>query len=43
MGKITVLGAGNAACTYAAYMGARGHDVCLYEAEEICDRVINGF
>ena len=39
MGKITVLGAGNAACTYAAYMGARGHDVCLYEVEALADNL----
>lgn len=31
MGKITIIGAGNGGCTYAAYLGKRGHEVCLYE------------
>lgn len=39
MGRITILGAGNAACTYAAYIGARGHDVCLYEDASLADNL----
>ncbi|MBQ6545275.1 MAG: NAD/NADP octopine/nopaline dehydrogenase family protein [Lachnospiraceae bacterium] len=31
MGKITIIGAGNGGCTYAAYLGLRGHSVCLCE------------
>ena len=39
MGKITIVGAGNAGCTYAAYAGMAGHDVCLYESPEFADNL----
>lgn len=39
MGKITIIGAGNGGCTYAAYLGKRGHEVCLYEAPELADNL----
>lgn len=39
MGKITIIGAGNGGCTYAAYLGKRGHEVCLYEVPELADNL----
>ena len=39
MGKITILGAGNGGCCYAAYLGKRGHEVCLYEVPELADNL----
>lgn len=39
MGKITIIGAGNGGCTYAAYLGKRGHEVCLYEVPELKDNL----
>lgn len=39
MGKITIIGAGNGGCTYAAYLGKRGHEVCLYEVPELVDNL----
>jgi len=32
MAKVAILGSGNAACTYSAYLGKRGHEVHLYDA-----------
>ena len=32
MAKAAVLGSGNAACTYSAYLGKRGHEIRLYDA-----------
>ena len=39
MGRITIIGAGNGGCTYAAYLGKRGHEVCLYEVPELADNL----
>lgn len=39
MGKITIIGAGNGGCTYAAYLGKRGHEVALYEVPELGDNL----
>lgn len=39
MGKITIIGAGNGGCTYAAYLGKRGHEICLYEVPELSDNL----
>ena len=33
MSKVAILGSGNAACAYAAYLGKRGHDVRLYDSK----------
>ena len=33
MSKVAILGSGNAACSYAAYLGKRGHDVRLYDSK----------
>ncbi len=33
MAKVAILGSGNAGCTYAAYLGKRGHDVRLYDSK----------
>ncbi len=32
MAKAAVLGSGNAACTYSAYLGKRGHEMRLYDS-----------
>jgi len=32
MGKVTIIGSGHGACTAAAYLGKRGHEVCLYDS-----------
>ena len=39
MGKITILGGGNGGCAYAAYLGKRGHQVCLYEIPELAENL----
>ena len=39
MGKITIIGAGNGGCTYAAYLGKRGHEVCLDVDPELADNL----
>ncbi len=31
MGKVAILGSGNAACSYSAYLGKRGHEVRLWD------------
>ena len=33
MAKVAILGSGNAACTYSAYLGKRGHEVHLYDSK----------
>ena len=33
MAKVAILGSGNAGCSYAAYLGKRGHDVRLYDSK----------
>ena len=32
MAKVAILGSGNGACSYAAYLGKRGHEVHLYDS-----------
>jgi len=39
MGKCVVLGAGNAACAAAAYLGLRGHQVTMYEMEKFASNL----
>ncbi len=39
MGKIAILGSGNGACTYAAYLGKKGHEVRLYDQERFKDNL----
>lgn len=39
MAKVAILGSGNGACTYAAYLGKRGHEVRLYDQERFKDNL----
>ena len=39
MGKVAILGSGNAGCTYSAYLGKRGHEVHLWDSERFKDNL----
>lgn len=39
MAKVAILGSGNGGCTYAAYLGKRGHEVRLYDQEQFKDNL----
>lgn len=39
MAKVAILGSGNGGCTYAAYLGKRGHEVRLYDQERFKDNL----
>lgn len=39
MAKVAILGSGNGACTYAAYLGKRGHEVRMYDSELFKDNL----
>lgn len=39
MANIAILGSGNAACTYSAYLGKRGHTIRLYDSPRFEDNL----
>ncbi len=39
MSKVAILGSGHGACTYAAYLGKRGHEVHLCDSEQFKDNL----
>ncbi len=39
MGKVAILGSGNAACAFSAYLGKNGHDVSLCDDEQFKDNL----